>query len=141
MTERLNNNIFTIYNGAHAQNVIFSNTFGGRAKYIQLTMCKISVYETNVVQYCIVEGFLGLIMASLVAQLVKNPPAMKETWVQSLGWEDPLEQGITTHQYSGLEKPWTMTEPDILECEVKWALGSITMNKASGGDGISDPKR
>ena len=28
-------------------------------------------------------------------------------------------------------------EPDILECEVKWALGSITMNKTSGGDGIS----
>ena len=79
--------------------------------------------------------------SSLVAQMGKNPPAMKETWVQSLGWEDPLEQGITTHQYSGLEKPWTMTEPDILECEVKWALGSITMNKASGGDGISDPKR
>ena len=37
-------------------------------------------------------------------------------------------------------------EPDILECEIKWALGSITMNKASGGDGIpveliSSPKR
>ena len=31
----------------------------------------------------------------------------------------------------------TQLEPDILECEVKWALGSITMNKASGGDGIS----
>ena len=31
--------------------------------------------------------------ASLVAQLVKNPPAMQETWVQSLGWEDPLENG------------------------------------------------
>ena len=30
----------------------------------------------------------------------------------------------------------TPLEPDILECEVKWALGSITMNKASGGDGI-----
>ena len=30
----------------------------------------------------------------------------------------------------------TQLEPDILECEVKWALGSITMNKASGGDGI-----
>ena len=30
----------------------------------------------------------------------------------------------------------TDLEPDILECEVKWALGSITMNKASGGDGI-----
>ena len=30
----------------------------------------------------------------------------------------------------------TLLEPDILECEVKWALGSITMNKASGGDGF-----
>ena len=35
--------------------------------------------------------------ASVVAQLVKNPPAMQETWVQSLGWEDPLEKGKTTH--------------------------------------------
>ena len=34
--------------------------------------------------------------ASLVAQLVKNPPAMWETWVPSLGWEDPLEEGMTT---------------------------------------------
>ena len=35
--------------------------------------------------------------ASLVAQLVKNPPAMWETWVQSLGWEDPLEKGKATY--------------------------------------------
>ena len=35
--------------------------------------------------------------ASLVAQLVKNPPAMQETWVQFLGWEDPLEKGPATH--------------------------------------------
>ena len=35
--------------------------------------------------------------ASLVAQLVKNPPAMQETWVQSLGWEDPLQKGTATH--------------------------------------------
>ena len=35
--------------------------------------------------------------ASLVAQLVKNLPAMRETWVQSLGWEDPLEKGKATH--------------------------------------------
>ena len=42
--------------------------------------------------------------ASLVAQLVKNLPATWETWVQSLGWEDPLEKGKATHsQYSGLE--------------------------------------
>ena len=35
--------------------------------------------------------------ASLMALLVKNPPAMPETWVQSLGWEDPLERGKATH--------------------------------------------
>ena len=35
--------------------------------------------------------------ASLVAQLVKNSSAMQETWVQSLGWEDPLEEGKATH--------------------------------------------
>ena len=35
--------------------------------------------------------------ASLVAQLAKNPPALRETWVRSLGWEDPLEKGKATH--------------------------------------------
>ena len=35
--------------------------------------------------------------ASLVAQMVKNLPAVRETWVQSLGWEDPLEKGKATH--------------------------------------------
>ena len=32
-----------------------------------------------------------------MAQMVKNPPAMQETWVRSLGWEDPLEEGMATH--------------------------------------------
>ena len=36
-------------------------------------------------------------LASLIAQLVKNPPAMQETLVQFLGWEDPLEKGKATH--------------------------------------------
>ena len=36
-------------------------------------------------------------LASLVAQLVENPPAMQETWVWSLGWEDPLEKGTATY--------------------------------------------
>ena len=35
--------------------------------------------------------------ASLVAQLIKNPPAMQETWVRSLGWEDPLKKEKATH--------------------------------------------
>ena len=34
---------------------------------------------------------------SLVAKTVKNPPAMREIWVVSLGWEDPLEEGMATH--------------------------------------------
>ena len=36
-------------------------------------------------------------MASPVAQMVKNLPATQETWVQSLGWDDPLEEGMATH--------------------------------------------
>ena len=41
--------------------------------------------------------YLSLLGASLVAQLVKNLPAMWESWVGSLGWEDPLEKGKATH--------------------------------------------
>ena len=37
------------------------------------------------------------VQASLMTQMVKNPPAMRETWVQSLGWKDPLEEGMATH--------------------------------------------
>ena len=36
-------------------------------------------------------------VASLVAQMIKNPPAMWETWVRSLVWEDPLEEGMAVH--------------------------------------------
>ena len=47
--------------------------------------------------------------ASLVAQLVKNLPEMRETWVQSLGWEDPLEKGKATHSsILAWRIPWTV---------------------------------
>ena len=57
--------------------------------------------------------------ASLVAQLIKNPPAIQETWVQSLGWEDPLEKGkLPTSVFwpensmdyivHGVAKSWTL---------------------------------
>ena len=47
--------------------------------------------------------------ASLVAQLVKNPLAMWETWVQSLGWEDPLEKRMATHSSILAGRiPWTL---------------------------------
>ena len=53
--------------------------------------------------------------ASLVAQMVKNLPAMQETWVRSLDWEDPMEKGMAT-QSSILAWgiPWT-EEPDGLQ--------------------------
>ena len=47
--------------------------------------------------------------ASLVAQLVKNSPAMLETWIRSLGWEDPLEKSKATHSSILAERiPWTI---------------------------------
>ena len=55
-------------------------------------------------------------LAFSMIQLCKKP---------YLGYDLDNHDGVNTH-----------LEPDILECEVKWALGSITMNKASGGDGI-----
>ena len=46
---------------------------------------------------------------SIIAQLVKNPPAMQETWVRSLGWEDPLEKGKATHSsILAWRIPWTV---------------------------------
>ena len=59
--------------------------------------------------------------ASLVAQLVKNPPAIQETWVQSLVWEDPLERGnLPTPAFwpgecHGLYSPWGCKESGMTE--------------------------
>ena len=70
------------------------------------------------------EWYIGLLcslcniycLLSLVAQLVKNPPAMWEIWVQFLGWEDPLEKGKATHpvfwpgEFHGPHSPWGRKE-------------------------------
>ena len=54
------------------------------------------------------ENLLGASWTSLVAQMVKNPPAMQETWVRSLGWEDLLEKGKATHSsILAWRIPWT----------------------------------
>ena len=69
---------------------------------------------------------LTLSWASLVAQTAKNPPTMQETWVLSLGWEDPLEKGMATtpvslprecHWHRSLEgySPWGCKESDTTE--------------------------
>ena len=56
---------------------------------------------------------------SPVAQLVKNQPAMRETWVRSLGWEDPLEKGkppvLWPGEFHGLYSPWGRKELDTTE--------------------------
>ena len=63
----------------------------------------------------------------LLAQLVKNPPAMRETWVQSLGWEDPLEKEVATHSSTLAWKiPW-MEEPAGLQ-----SMGSLSQTQLSG---------
>ena len=59
--------------------------------------------------------------ASLVAQLVKNPPAMWETWVRSLGWEDSLRREklptpvFWPGEFRGLYSPWGHKESDMTE--------------------------
>ena len=59
--------------------------------------------------------------ASLVAQLIKNPPAIWETWVQSLHWEDPLEKGTATTpvswpgEFHRLYSPWGCKESGTTE--------------------------
>ena len=60
-------------------------------------LCYFEVYSKMIVLW-----------ASLVAQMVKNPPAMWETWVQSLSWEAPLEKGMATHSsILAWRIPWT----------------------------------
>ena len=56
----------------------------------------------------------GWIRASLIAQLLKNPPAMWESWVQSLGWEDPLGKGKATHlSILAWRIPWTIPSKEL----------------------------
>ena len=52
----------------------------------------------------------------MVSWMVKNPPAMRETWVRSLGWEDPLEEGMATHtSILAWRIPWT---EELVSCSL-----------------------
>ena len=58
-------------------------------------------------EFLVTQAFVFRI--SLVAQLIKNPPAMWETWVRSLGWEDLLEKGKATRSsILAWRIPWTL---------------------------------
>ena len=76
--------------------------------------------------------------ASLIAQLVKNPPAMRETWIWSLGWEDALEKGKATHSSIlawGL--PWTVSSVVKESACNAGDLGSIPRSGSSPEEGNS----
>ena len=77
---------------------------------IQLLILPLLLYTYSPCQY----------WSSLVAQMVKNQPAMQETWVRSLGWEDLLEKGISTGDFQGQRSltgysPWGHKESDTTE--------------------------
>ena len=57
--------------------------------------------------------------ASLVAQLVKNPPATWETWVGSLGWEDPPEKGKATHSSLAWRIPWIYIVHEVTKSQTQ----------------------
>ena len=65
---------------------------------------KIAGKNINNIRYADDTTLMAEYWASLVAQLVKNPPAMQESWVQYLGWEDPLEKGKAIHSSINMEK-------------------------------------
>ena len=67
------------------------------------------IFSLKCLKKLIFRDDIHYIRASLVAQLVKNPLAMHETWVLSLGWEDPLEKGKFTHSNIwAWRNPWTL---------------------------------
>ena len=75
---------------------------------------------------------LRLVGASLVVQMVQNLPVMQETWVQSLGWENPLEKEMATWllHYSCLENPmhrgtWWATVHRVAELDVTERLNTM----------------
>ena len=71
--------------------------------------------------------------ASLAAQLVKNPPAMRETWIWSLGWEDPLEKGKATH-YSILT--WRIPWMNPLGCKESCTTECLSLQYLTALAGI-----
>ena len=73
------------------------------------------------------------LLASFVAQTVKNTPAMQETWLQSLGQEDPLEEDMATHSsIFAWRIPWT-EEPDGLQFIASQRIGHDWVTKHTHG--------
>ena len=80
-------------------------------------------FGTHASNYQVASCKFQLLLLSQVALVVKNPPAMRETWVQSLGGEDPLEKGVATHssllawRIPGTEEPVGLQSMGIAESQ------------------------
>ena len=87
--------------------------------------------------------------ASLVAQLVKNPPAIQEIWIWSPGWENPLEKGKVTHssilawRIPWLYSSWGLKESDMTEwfSLSLWHLRIFNVRESESRSVVSDSLR
>ena len=106
------------------------------------TECDSFLFEKSFIQSLNVLGLSWqLRQASLISQLVKNLPAMQETWVRSLGWDDPLKKGKVTHSSFLTQRiPWTIHVLDSIEPACNTGdPGSIPGSGGSSGEGNSKP--
>ena len=85
------------------------------------------------------QNFVGKVIPLLFNMLSRNGMDLAEAEDIKKRWQEYTEELYKKdlHDPDNHEDVITHLEPDILECEVKWALGRITTNKASGSDGIS----
>ena len=77
------------------------------------------------------------IRASLLAQLVKNPAAMRETWVRFLGWKEPLEKGKATHSSIPIKETKSL-EPEVEKADIQYPCCKIYTPPSSGWRDIND---
>ena len=80
----------------------------------------------------------GAFHANMGSIKYRNGMDLTEAEAIKKGWQEYTEEQYKKdlHDTDNHDGVFTHREPDILECKVQWALGSITMNKTSGGDGI-----
>ena len=84
-------------------------------------------FNLSIFSSCFFVSCLRNLWTSLVAQLVKNPPAMWETWVRSLGWEDSLEKGKAIHSsILAWRIPWTVYSMGLQRVRHDWATFTFT---------------
>ena len=107
--------------------IIIINTLMNYIRH--LFICPLRLY--NLLRGLVL-GFGYCFAASLVAQTIKNLPAMQETQAQSLGQEDPPEKGMATHSHSCLENPvdrgaWWATVHEVTKSQTRLKRLSLTL--------------